>query len=42
MGKRCWKGGNLPNTGSPLGAGELMLVGAALATLGGVTIKKKK
>ena len=34
--------GNLPNTGSPLGAGELMLVGAALATLGGVTIKKKK
>ncbi|WP_300257363.1 beta-N-acetylglucosaminidase domain-containing protein [Clostridium sp.] len=34
--------GNLPNTGSPLGAGELMLVGVALATLGGLTIKKKK
>src|SRR5699024_5293560 len=36
------KNENLTNTGSPLGAGELMLVGAALATLGGITIKKKK
>lgn len=33
---------NLPNTGLPFGAGELMLVGATLATLGGLTIKKKK
>ncbi|EGT3617289.1 LPXTG cell wall anchor domain-containing protein [Clostridium perfringens] len=33
---------NLPNTGLPFGTGELMLAGAALATLGGLTIKKKK
>lgn len=33
---------NLPNTGLPFGTGELMLAGAALATLGGLTVKKKK
>lgn len=34
-------GGNLPNTGSPIGASEVILGGAFLATLGGVILKKK-
>ncbi|MGG5461081.1 beta-N-acetylglucosaminidase domain-containing protein [Clostridium sp. B9] len=34
--------GNLPNTGSPIGTEGLMLMGAALATVGGITLKKRK
>lgn len=34
--------GNLPNTGSPIGTEGLMLMGSALATVGGITLKKRK